>query len=114
VVPFLEKVCAHPRISQWEFFNSKAHTLQLFNILNCVFFKLHDTVKQRKHEEDEEYASLLSEVQRDVIWSNVLMSTLWSFGALLSKDLRKQFEEVFAPFKRKFNISMSQSAAAQT
>jgi len=88
--------------------------LQLFNLLNCVFYKLQDIVKQRRLEEDEEYLGLLLECEKDVFWSNILLCTVWSFGAGLSKDLRKPFEETFVPFKRKFNINMSSSATAQS
>ena len=91
----------------WEFFNPKAAILQLFNILSCVIFKLKDTIKQRKLEEDEEYESMLIECEKDVIWSNVLLCTIWSFGALLPRELRRPFEETFSPFKRRFNLNMS-------
>jgi len=113
-MPFLEKVTTNAKISQWPYFNAKAATLQLFNVFNCVLGKLKDVLKQRRLEEDEEYEFMLGEMERDVIWSSALLSTVWSFGAMLSKDLRKYFEEIFQTFKRKFNINMSQSAAAQT
>lgn len=112
LVPFIEKVLQIPKINQWEYFNPKGATIQLFNILNCVFYKLKDVVIQRRNEEDAEYAMLLLECERDVFWSNILLCTIWSFGALLNKDLRKPFEDVFTPFKRKFNMSMSTSASA--
>lgn len=114
LMPFLEKVTTNAKISQWPYFNPKAATLQLFNVFNCVLGKLKDVLKQRRLEEDEEYEFMLGEMERDVIWSLALLSTVWSFGAMLSKDLRKYFEEIFQSFKRKFNINMSQSAAAQT
>jgi Dynein heavy chain AAA lid domain len=75
-------------------------------------FKLRDVIKQRKIEEDQEYEYLLKECERDVIWSNALLCCIWSFGALLPKEHRRPFEEVFQPYKRMFNMSMSQSAAA--
>jgi len=55
---------------------------------------------------------LFMECERDIFWSNILLSTIWSFGAMLSKEFRKPFEEVFTPFKRKFNMGMSTSATA--
>jgi hypothetical protein len=43
-----------------------------------------------------------------VIWSSILSSVIWSFGAILSRDLRKLFEEIFVKdFKRKFNITLA-------
>jgi hypothetical protein len=55
---------------------------------------------------------MLKECEKDIFWSNVLLATIWGFGAMLSKEHRKTFEEVFMPFKRKFNINMSSSATA--
>lgn len=112
MIPFLEKVTTNAKIASWPHFNSKAATLQLFNVFNCLLVKLKEVLKQRRIEEDEEYEFMLGEMERDVIWSGALLSTVWSFGAMLSKDLRKYFEEIFQTFKRKFNINMSQSAAA--
>ncbi len=57
---------------------------------------------------------MLQECEKDIFWSNILLATIWGFGAMLSKELRKTFEEVFLPFKRRFNINMSTSATAQT
>ncbi len=113
LMPFIEKLTSTPRILSWQFFNSKAATLQFFNVLNAVFFKIKDVVAQRKLEEDQDYELLLQEVERDVIWSSVLLCTVWSYGALLPRDLRKHFEEIFGPFKRKFNLAMSTSATAK-
>lgn len=112
LIPFLEKVTTNARINTCEFFNPKAAAIQLFNILSALMFKLKDTIKQKKFEEDEEYEVFLKECQKDIIWSNVLLSTIWSFGGILPRELRRPFEEVFSPFKRKFNINMSSSAAA--
>ena len=33
------------------------------------------------------------EEHREVLWNLVLVSVVWSFGAVLSKELRKGFEE---------------------
>ena len=86
----------------------------MFNILNCLFYKIKDTLKQKRLEEDDEYEAMLQECEKDIFWSNILLATIWGFGAMLSKELRKTFEEVFLPFKRRFNINMSTSATAQT
>jgi hypothetical protein len=112
LLPFLEKLTTNPKITNWPYFNAKSATLQLFNIFNCMIMKLQETMKQRRLEEDEEFEFMLAEVERDVIWSIALLSTVWSFGAQLSKEMRKYFEEIFSPFKRYFNINMSQSASA--
>lgn len=71
-------------------------------------------MKQRTLDEDEDYAAMIQECERDIFWSNCLSSTIWSFGALLPKELRTTFEEVFTPFKRRFNLGMSSSATAQS
>jgi hypothetical protein len=112
LLPFIEKVLQIPRIEAWQYFNPKAAIIQAFNILNCLFFKVKDVVKQRKIEEDDEYMLLLIECERDVFWSNVLLCTIWSFGAMLPKDLKKPFEEAFGSFKRRFNMGMSSTASA--
>lgn len=112
LIPFIEKVVQIPRIEAWQYFNPKAAIIQAFNILNCLFFKVKEVVKQRRIEEDDEYMLLLIECERDVFWSNVLLSTVWSFGAMLPKDLKKPFEEAFGPFKRRFNMGMSSTASA--
>lgn len=80
--------------------------------MNCVIFKLRDVIKQRRLEEDGEYEFLLKECERDIIWSNCLLSSIWSYGAILPRELKKAFEETFQPFKRLFNMNMSQSATA--
>ena len=33
------------------------------------------------------------EMERDVLWSLVLVATTWSFGAVLNEELRKLFDE---------------------
>jgi hypothetical protein len=77
-----------------------------------LFYRIKDTIAQKRLEEDDEYESMLQECEKDIFWSNILLATIWGFGAMLSKEHRKTFEEVFMPFKRKFNINMSTSATA--
>jgi hypothetical protein len=49
---------------------------------------------------------MIKECEKDVFWSAVLMSTVWSFGGPLNKELRKIFEEQFFNYRRKFNINI--------
>lgn len=49
---------------------------------------------------------MLKEYERDVFWSSIALSTVWAFGAPLSKDIRKTFEEIFFNYRRKFNINI--------
>lgn len=37
----------------------------------------------------------------------MLVSTIWSFGSVLDKELRRTFEEQFGMFKNLFNISIA-------
>lgn len=52
VTPFLAKIVLNQRICSWEYFKPKAAILQMFNLLNCMFFKLKDVINQRRIEED--------------------------------------------------------------
>lgn len=36
----------------------------------------------------------------------MLQCIIWSFGAVLNKELRKLFEELFFNYRRKFNINI--------
>lgn len=49
----------------------------------------------------------ISEMGRDTLWNCVLMATNWSFGAVLNKELRKTYDDLFSEFAFKFNINFS-------
>lgn len=49
---------------------------------------------------------MLKENEKDVLWSSILLATVWGFGAPLNKELRKIFEEQFFGYRRKFNINI--------
>jgi len=50
---------------------------------------------------------MLNECERDVFWSSILVSTIWSFGAPLNREQRKVFEEQFFNYRRKFNVNIA-------
>jgi hypothetical protein len=79
-------------------------------LLNAAFYRLADVVKDKEEEGELEGGDSmefpLKECIKDVVWSSYLMCVIWAFGAGLSKDLRKVFEEQYSNFRRKFNIAL--------
>jgi hypothetical protein len=49
----------------------------------------------------------IKEMDRDVLWSLVLVSTTWSYGGVLNAETRQMFDEQFGAFKSKFNITFT-------
>jgi len=49
----------------------------------------------------------IKEMDRDVLWSLVLVSTTWSYGGALNAETRQMFDEQFGAFKSKFNITFT-------
>ncbi len=49
----------------------------------------------------------IKEMDRDVLWNLVLVSTTWSYGGVLNAEIRQMFDEQFGAFKSKFNITFN-------
>ena len=47
------------------------------------------------------------EMQKDIIWNIMLVSTTWSYGAELDRELRRNFEEKFNAYRGLFNLSFA-------
>jgi len=72
----------------------KAQTLQFFIMLNALLYRLFDNCFDNRENEDPN-AFPIEEVGNAVLWNIVLISTVWSYGAVLNGDLRKIFDENF-------------------
>lgn len=84
----------------------KRLTIQFFNFLNCIFYKLEEA-SNLNSDIDDPMDFPLKETEKDVIWSCILSATTWSYGAVLDKELRRVYEDNFSSFRRKFNINFS-------
>lgn len=69
-------------------------------------YRLNDNIELNKTNEDP-YEYPFREMSKDCIWSCILVAVVWSFGAVLNKDMRRIFDEQFGQFKIKFNINFS-------
>ena len=84
----------------------KSLTLQFFIILNAFVYRLEDNCKLNLRNEDPmDYP--FDETQKDIIWNIMLVATTWSFGAVLDKELRRNFEEKFNAYRGLFNLSFA-------
>jgi len=63
-------------------------------MLNSLLYRLFDNCHFNSDNEDPN-AFPIEEVANHVLWNIVLISTVWSFGAVLNGDLRKVFDENF-------------------
>ena len=73
-------------------------------ILNALLYRLFDNCQENLDNEDP-MAFPIEESASHVLWNIVLVSTVWSYGAVLNGDLRKVFDEQFTVFQPKFLIS---------
>jgi hypothetical protein len=74
--------------------------------LNALIYRLNDNIELNKTNGDP-YEYPFREMAKDCFWSCILVSVVWSFGAVLNKDMRRIFDEQFGQFKTKFNINFS-------
>jgi len=106
VIQFIKKLNEQPLFQNWSLWNLKSLTLQFFTILNAVIFRLEDNCRLNLRNEDPmDYP--FQEMQKDIIWNVMLVACVWSFGAVLDKELRRTFEEQFGPFRNLFSITVS-------
>lgn len=88
----------------------KSQTNQFFVLLNALMLKLAENIGLNKSNEDPlDYP--FNETQRDCIWNIVLLACVWSFGAVLPKEQRKNvFHDKFMQENKggKFNINFNQ------
>jgi hypothetical protein len=95
----------HSGITAWSLWDIKSLTLQFFNQLDAQLFKLEEWAAYFRILDDGSFP--IEEVQRDAVWNIILSSVVWSFGAVLPRELRSVFDDQFGIFKSKFNISFA-------
>jgi hypothetical protein len=107
VMPFINILNAQPLIKEkCSLWNVKTLTNQFFVLLNAILTRLTDNVEANKNNDDPwEYP--FWETVKDTLWSCVLLAFVWSFGAVLNKEMRRIFDDKFGQFKTKFNINFS-------
>ena len=91
VSPFLKAVDRGEQIKKWPLWNMKSLTTQFFNQMDSSLYRLIHQAEYHKVIEEEGW--LLEEMQRDVLWNLTLTAVTWSYGAVLSKELRRVFDD---------------------
>jgi hypothetical protein len=93
-----------------QLWNPKSQTNQFFVLLNALLLRLAENIELNKSNEDPlDYP--FQETQKDSIWNIVLVACIWSFGAVLNKEQRKNiFHDKFMQENKgsKFVISFNQ------
>ena len=80
--------------------------MQFFVILNAFLYRLQDNCELNIGIEDPmDYP--FDEMKRDVLWNLMLCATTWSFGAVLSRELKQVYDEQFNQYRNKFNINLA-------
>jgi hypothetical protein len=106
VLPFVSKLQPLVESQKLSSYQLLLQTNQFFVVLNALLARLADNIQLNANNEDPfEYPIL--ETLRDTIYSIVLVSTVWSYGACLDKEGRKHFESTFVEYRSKFNINFS-------
>jgi len=104
--PMIKTMNNDDRVNKWHLWDLKSLVMQFFKVLNSFTYRLHEACDKNIANEDPMLYPI-SEMKRDVTWSMVLCSFVMTFGVCLNNELQKYFEEVFSPFKRKFNIHIN-------
>jgi hypothetical protein len=103
---------ANEKIRDWSLWNLKSLVMQFYKILNSMTHRLHEACEHNLGNEDP-MAFPIAETKKDSIWSMILCAFVMTFGVCLDAELQRIFEEVFQPFKRKFNIHLNSQAMAR-
>ena len=108
----IKQLDANAEVKAWSLWNLKSLVIQFFKLLNSQTHKLAQACERNLGNEDPMQFPI-DETKRDTVWSVILCAFVMSFGAGLNNELQKVFEEVFQPFKRKFNIHINSQAVAR-
>lgn len=106
VLPFVTKLDEQPLINSWPYWNVKAQTSQFFIILNSLLYRLQEHVVANLAEDELDSDYPFYDMQEQILRNLILVATTWSFGAVLSRELRRMFDEQFSSFRSQFTIQI--------
>jgi len=105
VLPFVSKLC-ESRIKGHSFWQMKSLVIRFFKFLDGILTNLIHVEKEMRLKDDPVFLPIKS--KGESISANLtLMAVVWSFGAILSTDMRKRFEDTFVQFRRKFDLKIT-------
>jgi len=79
-------------VNQHSLWNLKALGTQFFTQLNGQLYKLAECCEKYKNVEDTMVFPVI-EMERDILRNAVLQAAVWSYGAVLNKELRRVFDD---------------------
>lgn len=109
VIPFIKKLNSTARIKSNSFWKMKSLVIRFFKFLDGQLTNLLCIERELRNKDDPVY--LPTKSKSEIIVNNLLlMSVVWTFGAILNQDLRRLFEDYFLQYKRKFDTKLSSHA----
>ena len=106
VIPFVKKLNSTARIKSQASWNMKSLVVRFYKLLDGLLINLICIERDLRNKDDPVYLPTKTKSQT-IINNLLLMSAVWSFGAILNQDLRRLFEDYFLQYKRKFDTKLS-------
>ena len=109
VIPFVKKLNSTARIKSQPSWNMKSLVVRFYKLLDGLLTNLICIERDLRNKDDPVFLPTKTKSQT-IINNLLLMSVVWSFGAILNQDLRRLFEDYFLQYKRKFDTKLSSHA----